>query len=355
MSIKLFSLTLAMLVSMNVYSDTNEYDCQKEFSTPKPILKELYTEVVTFAKSTCQALNQDRLRAYTEIDFLTGGNHNGAVEEVIGFYEDAFPENVFPSVIDAKNSWQEDTKLERAMARFKGQSYYQSDIYELTPVFTSFKDYSFSGPRRERIDLTGNKDLMEQSCKQQGYESCLIFFKDIERVAAIQNSYLKKAYSDVALQNVREISAQWTKFSDNSRFQTPLDVLLTSYIYRKELSDGTKLAPPPPLQYFLLRPSVVIEHLNQAVDGSKDEVGLAVEWFGVNSWDSKIPWGISLASVYADRADSKSIGHGLMFHINNSFSFGFANRGGGDNSIYINIEFMDWFVDKKNKYKDYVN
>ncbi|WP_430455051.1 hypothetical protein [Rheinheimera sp.] len=147
--------------------------------------------------------------------------------------------------------------------------------------------------------------------------------------------------------------AKWDKFSDSSRFQTFIDVAFTSWVYREHFSRADDLITPPPLQLFALRPSLVMEHLSDANKGDKDEPALALEWVGFNAWDLKVPFGISVTSVYADRATGKSVGHGLTFHVNNSFSFGFANRGGGDNSFYLNIELMDWFGEKMDMFKAY--
>lgn len=147
--------------------------------------------------------------------------------------------------------------------------------------------------------------------------------------------------------------AKWDKYSENSRFQTFIDVAFTSWVYRKHFSRADDLITPPPLQWFALRPSLVIEHLSDAPNGNRDEPALALEWIGINAWDMKLPLGVSVTSVYADRATGKSVGHGLTFHVNNSFSFGFASRGGGDNSIYFNIEFLDWAGAKQDKLKAY--
>ncbi|MDV7104611.1 hypothetical protein R3X26_09410 [Vibrio sp. TH_r3] len=155
----------------------------------------------------------------------------------------------------------------------------------------------------------------------------------------------------VALQNVK-----WDKFSDNSRFQSMIDIGFTSWVYREHFSRADDLIAPPPLQLFALRPSIVYEHLSDAPKGDRDEPALALEWVGFNAWDLSIPFGVSLTSVYADREIGKSVGHGLTFHLNNSFSFGFANRSGEGTSYYINLELMDWFgdnADMLNAYKKF--
>lgn len=148
-------------------------------------------------------------------------------------------------------------------------------------------------------------------------------------------------------------NAKWERFSDNSRFQTFIDVVFTSLVFHKSLSIHDDLVTPPPVQLFALRPSFVYEHLSGSPGGDRDEPALALEWVGFNAWDLKIPLGVSLTSIYADRANVKSIGHGLTFHVNNTFSFGVATRGSGDNSFYINLELMDWFGDKKNYFQTY--
>ena len=147
--------------------------------------------------------------------------------------------------------------------------------------------------------------------------------------------------------------AKWDKFSDNSRFQSFIDTAFTSCVYSKHFSRADDLITPPPLQLFALRPSLVYEHLADAPNGDRDEPALALEWVGFNAWDLKIPFGVSVTSVYSDRAVGKSVGHGLTFHVNNAFSFGFASRGDGDNSIYVNFELMDWFGENLDMLKAY--
>jgi hypothetical protein len=147
--------------------------------------------------------------------------------------------------------------------------------------------------------------------------------------------------------------AKWDNFSDNSRFQSFIDIAFTSWVYRKHFSRSDDLITPPPLQLFALRPSLVYEHLSDAPNGDRDEPALALEWLGFNAWDWNVPFGMSVTSVYADRSTGKSVGHGLTFHVNNAFSFGFTNRGSGDNSFYINIELMDWFGQKEDMLKAY--
>ncbi|WP_445777027.1 hypothetical protein [Shewanella sp.] len=318
-------------------------NCHLTVNPPKPVLKSLYDVSLTFAINTCKAMAEDDVRAIKDITFLTGGLREGARQEVINLFTTSFPESNFPTVKDAKFMW----------AEYQFPDMLQMDSYELTLAYTAGRRYGFSGPRLSKLPEIEHSDVIRDHCVSLGYKSCKSLFNDIERVGRIQNHFIRKDYSDAALAGIRKKSAAWDIFSDSSRFQTPVDILFTSWIYRKELSDGKNLNFPPENQYFLLHPSLVIDHFSEAKVGNKDEFSLALEWAGFNRWEEKIPWGVSLASVYTDRDDGKSVGHGLMFHIYNNFSFGFANRGNGDNSFYINIEFMDWFGEKQEKYKSY--
>lgn len=330
-------------------------ECTKEitnFDKPKEVLVPLYNEVVKFNYNTCIALNTDDIKAASDQNFLTGGMHNRTKSELLNFLTLSFTKEAFPEVEEAKLLWN----------NYEFSETLSSDNYELTTAFIAAKQFGFNGPKRRPIridwptddsDAAKRKALMENECSVNGYADCKSFFTDIHRIGNFQNHYIRTRYTDETLEGIREKSNAWTKFSDDSRYQTPIDILFTSSLNSKILSDGLNLASPPRLQYFLLHPSIVVDHSSKATSGDKDELGLALEWVGFNSWNSKIPWGVSVASVYADREVGKSVGIGLMFHLYNDFSFGFAHRGDGDNSIYINLELMNWFSEKQNMYKKY--
>ena len=313
-----------------------------EFST-KPALTKLYELSRAFALNTCKAMLADDVRAVKDSTFLTGGLTEEVRQEALSFYSTSFPETSFPSVKEAKYLW----------AAYQYPETLQMNTYELTLAYPLGRQLRFSGPNTVNLPTFTSTDETEAQCLSLGYSSCKNFFSEIERVGRIQNHFIRKNGSDKALAGIRKKSRAWDKFSDNSRFQTPVDIFITSWLYSEKLSDGRNLNLPPSSQYFVLHPSVVIDHFSAAQAGDKTELSLALEWAGFNRWDAKIPWGVSIASVYSDRVSGDSVGHGLMFHVYNNFSFGFANRGSGDNSFYINIEFMDWFGEKQGKYKSY--
>ncbi|OBT08221.1 hypothetical protein A9267_10920 [Shewanella sp. UCD-FRSSP16_17] len=338
----LISISISPLVAA-VDGGKSVIDCNLTVNPPKKALKELYDVSLLLAKNTCEAMNKDDVRAIKDMDYLTGGFAELTRLEVINLYASSFPESIFPKVKDSKLFWSE----------YSFTNDLQMNTYELTAAYQVGNSYGFSGPKLNKLPEISDSKVIEQHCVSLEYQSCKELFSDIGRISRIPNHFIRSNYSDESLKGIRKKSAAWDKFSDNSRFQFPIDILFTSWIYSETLTDGRNLNFPPNYQYFLLHPSLVIEHFSAEQSGDKDKLGLAVEWGGFNRWDADIPWGISLASVYSDRVEGNSIGHGLMFHIYNNFSFGFANRGGSDNSFYINMEIKDWFGEIQDKYKSY--
>lgn len=154
-------------------------------------------------------------------------------------------------------------------------------------------------------------------------------------------------------QMITNLQAQWKTFIEESRYQTPLDVWATT-IWHNDQFKSNHLSGPPPTQLFLFHPAIVYEYLADAEKGSREDISVAIEWAGVNWWRSG--FGFSVTSVYKDRKDQPSIGTGATFHIKNKYSFGYIYRDNGDDSIFFNIDLLDWFgakEDKYNKYKAY--
>jgi hypothetical protein len=142
----------------------------------------------------------------------------------------------------------------------------------------------------------------------------------------------------------------WQLFIDEARYQTPLDVWLTT-TWNKSHFNKPNLVGPADLQYFLFRPSLVYERVNHLERGDRDNVSLAIELLGVNHWK----WGIgaSITTIYKDRNNTPSIGHGVTLHIKNKYSIGFVHRNDGNNSVFLNVDLLEVFFDNKDVYKKY--
>lgn len=316
-----------------------------------------YDRIVTkHALVACKAIYDDRLIPAPSInDYWPKDTRVSILSANLEQIAEAFnldaSDTKFQTLQSHLNSWRSQNDLplnENANIPFPPEFTYIAPQLE--------NEYFLSTPQRlrrdDRFTLSSEQNAF---CKStfEGASDCdevfNAFNKVNDKLSVFQRlDVAKKNRAYVAIQE-----AKWDTFSDQSRFQTYIDVAFTSWVYRKHFSRSDDLITPPPLQLFALRPSIVYEHLSSAPRGQRDELALAIEWIGFNAWDLSIPFGVSITSIYADREYSKTLGHGLTFHVNNSFSFGVSNRGGGNNSVYINFELMEWFSANRDMLKAY--
>lgn len=149
---------------------------------------------------------------------------------------------------------------------------------------------------------------------------------------------------------------EWTTYIEESRSQTFIDIAVTSTLYEwkygKEENDFTS---PPTVQWFALHPSIIIENVSGAIDGDETKESLALEVIGFNYWEDACFWvacGASVIVNYADRNGVDDTGWGLMFHVDNSYSFG-VTKHGGEEGFFITVDLLKLFQDKKSSFDDY--
>lgn len=142
-----------------------------------------------------------------------------------------------------------------------------------------------------------------------------------------------------------KLAAEWDDYFEKGRPQTFWDIALTTLMEYQHIQTD-RLVGPPPRQWFLLHPNVVAEHLDAAPDGDQIGGAVAIEWIGVNWWKQKVPLGISLSSLYSDRAGVSDVGHGVTVYIANRYCIGWASHG-GDNGFYASIDLLQLIDSKK--------
>lgn len=185
---------------------------------------------------------------------------------------------------------------------------------------------------------------------QKNAEDCMEAFSQWRYAASpFQYLYTNRVLEENG-QKIINLQDQWKTFIKDSRYQTPLDVWATTAWYSDQFKSN-HLSGPPSKQLFLFHPAIVYEYLPDADKGSSADVSIAIEWAGINWWRSG--FGFSVTSVYKDRKDQPSVGTGATFHIKNQYSIGYIYRDDGDDSIFFNIDLLEWFGDKEEKYKKY--
>ncbi|MAA72397.1 MAG: hypothetical protein CL679_11820 [Bermanella sp.] len=195
-------------------------------------------------------------------------------------------------------------------------------------------------------------DRYETACKSllDGVSGCNNVFEQVSIAANPFSALVKEKLLEDNGEKLALLQADWQEFIDDARYQTPLDVWATTLAYSERYS-GKGLSGPPPIQYFLFRPTAVYERIDSLPDGDQDKASLAVEWVGFNHWKRGV--GVSIISTYRDSAFTSDIGTGLMVYVDNTYSFGFTHRGKNDNSFFVNIDVLEWLGDKLEVYEQY--
>ena len=200
-------------------------------------------------------------------------------------------------------------------------------------------------------DVIAKIDFAADECRQPGEPTCSELF-DALAVAIEQYKRPYSLYSGTDLQNKAQLKqAAWDEYFEQARSQTFLDALLTTSREQDYLSQG-KLVGPMPRQWFAIHPSIVVENVSDAVDGEQISEALAIEWLGVNWWNEDtsplgFPFGVSLVSIYSDRASVSDSGIGLMLHFNNSTSIGWSRYDDDENGLFVTVDFLSLFAEKK--------
>jgi hypothetical protein len=198
--------------------------------------------------------------------------------------------------------------------------------------------------------------ILDRQCKEvagskKAYSGCKAAFQDMASgFNAYRDAYNEYRYGKNEKQ-LSVLSSQWDKFLTEARGQTLLDVLATTWMHRDYYAQ-TRLVAPASTQYFLLRPQVVYEYIEGAPKGDKQNLALALEWAGINWWNNKIPFGISVISVYSDQANQDSVANGFLFTLNNKYSFGVTKRG-DHTAIFITLDLVKLMQDKNEQLERY--
>jgi hypothetical protein len=264
--------------------------------------------------------------------------------------DETYPEQDFPGMEMLSTKWVEQVTK------------YQNDYRYLDFIKDTYQDM---GGRPAKIEwhlyLKSDKqdkakfkldDNQKKACNKvlEVENNCAEAFQELQNaVSPFQFPFSNGVLVDNG-NKLKTLQSDWRNFIDNARYQTPLDVWFTTLL-QGDRFNGKDLVGPPNVQWFLLRPTIVYEHLDDVETGNKDEISLAVEWAGVNFW--RYGFGLSATSTYRDQKDVSPASIGLTFHIKNKYSFGVSHRKDGGNSLFFNIDLLEWFGENKEKYKKY--
>jgi hypothetical protein len=265
--------------------------------------------------------------------------------------QQAFPEQVFTGVGDIAQLWEEQLNN------------YEVSFDYLTPMNFKFSDMGRDvGAKKYALRLSlppYKQNTIQWNIDREQRKLCKNSFTDMDCNGAVESlkAAIKPAFSllnkEILKNNGKllgQLQSGWKAFIKDARYQTPLDVWFTTTLQSNKFH-GTDLTGPPQWQAFLLRPSIVYEHINDLEKGNKDDVSLALEWVGINWWQTGI--GVSVTSVYNDRPETSAVGTGFTLHIKNKYSFGYIHRKDDKGSFFFNLDLLEVFGEKKEVYKKY--
>jgi hypothetical protein len=223
------------------------------------------------------------------------------------------------------------------------------------------KIISDEGKRGPLIVKDVHKGESAERCEQKFAEveanHCIAYAESwAEAVSSYKIEFTQITAAQVSLAAIR-YAKDWENFYSVARSQTLIDTIYTSYKYRKELNKPI-FAKAPDKQYFLFRPGVVMEYIEDASDGEQFKEALSFEWYGFNYW-RKCPvffekaCGMSVVSTFSDRASSDEHNFGLMFHYDNNLSLGIT-RGLNeekDSGLFVTIDLLKSVESKRERFK----
>jgi len=205
----------------------------------------------------------------------------------------------------------------------------------------------------KRVSVLLEKDY--KSCMTE-YGDCMTKFRNLSYLLnKLRYPFIKPKF-DLVAKNILEKDAQWNRFINEGRPLSTLDICATNWFYDFKESSLNNFTAPPSKQFFFMRPSVVYEYADKSPNKDKFEEAVALEIFGVNWWNKSnacygYACGLSLVATYSEYENLDNTGVGVMFHIENKYSFGITQRDDSDGqaikSIFINIDLFKLFEKKE--------
>lgn len=184
-------------------------------------------------------------------------------------------------------------------------------------------------------------------------KDCVAVFDDLSEAFNAYREPYEQYTSNRNSVLIDELSKDWDRFLEVSKSQTALEVFLSTWFQSGHFKKDY-LVGPPKYQIIALHPQLVYETLGEARGGERGETGIALEWFGINFWDSKIPFGISLARVFVDRTSGDPYADGVMLHFDNQYSIGFTDHDEGT-GVFVTIDLLKLIEDKKSNLDQYLD
>lgn len=338
------SALFLLITSFSYLSYADEHQTSIDCSITQPYTGEIFSDLFEETKKTaitfCNELIRSRIDRINTDDAYIGSilaDFAVSSELALDKYEMSKSADYRKQFSELKNTFVRFHFLDIKMPEFK-----------VEPSFTMPMTGYFE-PLLEERDRFAIEEVEHCTAVAQGL-TCKEIFREFKSAFNPYRSAYDNVYDNTKL--LSALGERWDSFLEVSKSQTALEVYLTT-LANKDHFKKNHLVGPPNFQIIAIHPHLIFNSMEEAPDGSKQELGLAVEWIGINYWDLKLPLGISFTTAYVDRENVKDVGHGIMLHIDNQYAIGWADHDGED-SFYVTFDLLKALEDKKGKYDKYM-
>lgn len=203
-----------------------------------------------------------------------------------------------------------------------------------------------------------NKAVRESDAVKEGAvraKDCRHAVDSFRTIYSHAQLLVQRARTDPVKKYLQLSREQWDDFFTKSRSQTSWELLLNSHLWARDKKPGMFLEPPE-RQLILLHPSVILEYVRDAPDGSRTNEGILIEVAGANWWQ-RDKWyqlsGASYVLLYSDRPVIRDWANGVALHFGNKYTVG-ATRRSGETGFFLSFDVLELFKDKKALMERYI-
>jgi hypothetical protein len=309
-----------------------------------------YHEVYVKARETAEELCRSLMDIYEGGSPLAGSGPDEKVRRQLGEFG-AFAANALKEDFPASGPIRLHANVDEMQEQLAGTDLETGLFPEFSIKYGTHDNLGYFSSARSTEKFAFPVD--HEICRNVDAEkNCEAVFEDFRAAFNVYRHFYDEFANARNRELLRNLNRDWDRFLERSKSQTPLEVWLTTLWHRDHFKKD-RIVGPPASQVIALHPQLVYEYVDEAPDGSKAEFGMAVEWIGLNFWAWKIPFGASVASVYADRQGAPDIRTGVMLHIDNRYALGWGKRGDAE-GFYFTLDLLKLVEDKKEQFERYV-
>jgi hypothetical protein len=244
---------------------------------------------------------------------------------------------------------------------------HQRNLFKNTKTLSQFEILEIEGKKEFNILLSENDSdtIKIQGAQLDGCDKRAAKFKDGATCISAMNEF-EEAYNFAqstyaqpiamkVLKHLTILGKKWDRYFEESKSQTLLEMVINGQRFQQENREH-EFKDPPDWQVVFFHPNIVIENVEDAIDGDQISEAIMVEVLGADWWSQDIwflPSGFSAVALYSDRSEISDWSYGVNINFDSKFMLGFTHHEGDENGVFISIDLLKIIQDKKSMLKEY--